>query len=43
MYKPLNMFIKQTDELKKLIVEHPDYPIVVLCSSDVVADDVYNW
>ena len=29
-YKPLNMFLKQTDELKKLIAEYPDYPIVVL-------------
>lgn len=42
-YRPLNMFTAQTDELKKLIAEHPDYPIVVLCSSDVVADDGYNW
>ena len=43
MYKPLNMFTKQTDELKKLIAEHPDYPVVVLCSCDVCADDSYNW
>ena len=43
MYKPLNMFTKQTDELKKLITEHPDYPIVVLCSNEVCADDDYNW
>ena len=42
-YKPLNMFTKQTEELKQLIAEHPDYPIVVICSSDVVADDGYNW
>ena len=42
-YKPLNMFMKQTDELQKLIAEHPDYPIVVLCSSDVVADDGYSY
>ena len=41
-YKPLNEFLKQTDELKKLIAEHPDYPIVVICSSDVVSDD-YGW
>ena len=40
-YKPLNMFIEQTDELKKLIAEHPDYPIVVICDSDVVEDDSY--
>ena len=30
LYKPLSQFAKQTDELKKLIAEHPDYPIVVL-------------
>ena len=38
-FKPLNMFIKQTDELKALIEEHPDYPIVVMCSNEVCADD----
>ena len=44
MYKPLNMFTKQTDELKQLISEHPDYPIVVLCSYEVCCDDCsYNW
>ena len=44
MYKPLNMFTKQTDELKKLIDEHPDYPIVVLCNYEVCADDCeYYW
>ena len=43
MYKPLNMFTKQTDELKQLISEHPDYPIVVLCGFEVCADDSYNW
>lgn len=43
-YKPLNLFTKQTDELKKLIAEHPDYPIVVLCGMDVVpSDDFYFW
>ncbi len=43
-YKPLNLITKQTDELKKLIAEHPDYPIVVLCGTDVVAgDDYYFW
>ena len=35
MYKPLNMFATQTDELKNLIAEHPDYSIVVMCSYDV--------
>lgn len=42
-YKPLNMFYEQTDELKKLIAENPDYPIVVICDSEVVADDGYAW
>ncbi len=27
MYKPLNMFASQTDELKRLIEKYPDYPI----------------
>ena len=43
MYKPLNMFSAQTDELKKLIAEHPDYPIVVIVANEVVADDFYGW
>ena len=42
-YRPLDMFIKQTDELKKLIAEHPDYPIVVMVANEVVADDTYGW
>lgn len=42
-YKPLNMFIKQTEELKELIKEYPDYPIVVLVGSEVAADDDYRW
>ena len=42
-YRPLNMFMKQTDELKKLIAEHPDYPIVVMVANEVVADDFYGW
>lgn len=41
-FKPLNMFTKQTDELKELIAKYPDYPIVVLVDSEVVADD-YGW
>lgn len=43
MYKPLNMFTKQTDELKQMIAEHPNYPIVVLCNLEVCGDDSYNW
>jgi len=42
-YKPLNMFTKQTDELKELIKEHPDYPIVVLVGSEFATDDDYRW
>ena len=42
-FKPLDMFYKQTDALKKLIAEHPDYPIIVVCDSEVVADDGYAW
>lgn len=43
IYRPLNMFIRQTDELKKIISEYPDYPIIVMVGSDVVADDYYGW
>ena len=43
MYKPLNMFLKQTDELKELIAKYPDYPIVVIVDSEVVADYDYGW
>ena len=43
MYKPLNMFSAQTDDLKKLIAEHPDYLIVVMVANEVVADDFYGW
>lgn len=42
-YRPLDMFVKQTDELKKLITEYPDYPIVVMVGTEVVADDTYGW
>ena len=42
-YRPLDMFTKQTDELKKLIAEYPDYPIVVMVANEVVADDFYGW
>ena len=42
-YRPLDMFMKQTDELKKLIAEHPDYPIIVMVANEVVADDFYGW
>ena len=42
-FKPLDMFIKQTDDLKRLIAEYPDYPIVVMCSNEVCADDDFLW
>ena len=42
-YKPLNMFTKQTDELKELIAKYPDYPIVVMVANEVVANDFYGW
>lgn len=42
-HKPLNMITAQTDELKRLIAEYPDYPIVVMCNGEVCADDEYRW
>lgn len=42
-FRPLDMFVKQTDELKELIAEHPDYPIVVMCSNEVCAGDDFIW
>ena len=42
-YRPLDMFLKQTDELKELIAKYPDYPIVVIVDSEVVADYDYDW
>lgn len=39
--KELIGLIKKTEELKELIKENPDLPIVVLVDSDVVADDSY--
>ena len=41
-YRPLNMFTKQTNDLKELITQYPDYPIVVIVASEVV-DDGYGW
>ena len=41
-YRPLDMFVKQTDDLKELITKYPDYPIVVIVSNEVVGDD-YGW
>ena len=41
-YRPLDMFVKQIDELKELITKYPDYPIVVMVANEVVDDD-YGW
>ena len=42
-YRPLDMFVKQTDELKELITKYPDYPIVVMVANEVVGDDYGLW
>ena len=42
-YKPLNMFLTQSDKLRELILENPDLPIIVSVDSDVVADDCGYW
>ena len=34
---------KLKDELKKLIAEHPDYPIVVVVWNEVVGEDIGWW
>ena len=42
--RALGSMVKQTDELKKLIKEYPDYPIVVLVGNEICAgDDYYYW
>lgn len=38
---PLNL-TTSSDELKKLIADHPDYPIVVLAGDDASVGD-YTW
>lgn len=38
MIHPLNL-LKSSDELKQLIAENPDLPIVVLVGQDAVSDD----
>lgn len=38
--KPISLNLtKQTTELKELIAEHPDYPIIVLAGQDAVCDE----
>lgn len=34
---------RQTDELRQLILDNPELPIVVLTESEVVADDGYGY
>ena len=43
MRRPLGYFVENTDRLRKIILEHPDYPIVVQVDHDVVGDDYYAW
>ena len=43
MRRPLGYFVENTDRLRKIILEHPDYPIVVQVDHDVVGDDEYAW
>ena len=37
----MNRVIQDASELRRLIAENPDLPIVVLCNSEMVADDYY--
>lgn len=39
--RPLYGVVKKTDELKKLILENPDLPLVVLCDTDVCCGEDY--
>lgn len=41
-YRPLDMFVKQTDDLKELITKYPDYPIIVMVANEVIGDG-YGW
>lgn len=42
MGRKISGILADTSELKKLIAEHPDYPICVLASEDANCGD-YNW
>lgn len=37
--KPLNMYIEQSNRLRQLISEFPDYPIMVCVDSDLCSSD----
>jgi len=43
MYKPLKEYVTQSDELKRLIAENPDLPLVVMVNYEVCADAEYTW
>lgn len=43
MYKPLKEYVTQSDELKKLIIENPDLPLVAMVDYEVCADDDYRY
>lgn len=43
MSKRLNMFAAKTDELKRLIAEHPDHKIVVSVDNEVVGNEYYAY
>lgn len=43
MRRPLGLFAENTDRLRKIILEHPDYPIVVKVDQEVVGNDDYAW
>lgn len=43
MYKPLKEYVTQSDELKKLIIENPDLPLIAMVNYEVCADDDYRW
>ena len=43
MRRPLGLFAENTDRLRKIILEHPDYPIVVKVAQEVVGNDDYAW
>lgn len=35
--------VNDSKELKELIMQRPELPLIVLCNSEVVADDSYCW
>lgn len=39
----LHSLVRSTEELKKLVAEHPDYPISVLAGEDANPGGEYGW